>query len=395
MSTVTTRGTVVIDVDACKGCDLCIDACPPKVLVMTTHEVNERGYRYPQLLSGLHGLQGLLADLPRLRVPGLQVRPTDRSGDLMPTARAARGLRGDRRRDDRRRLPVLRRLPDDAVHRGPRAHGPQAARGRRRVHERRERARGRRHGVGGGGHGNTRGHRFDRSGPVAHAGVARGDHAGPASRSWSSTWPAPRATTTRPRAAEATATTGTSCSRRPTSPRPSSSRSAPSTSRPRGATPCSLFGDYYLAHTAQSVSVEPLELRRRLPAADWALDGTSGGSGTPSSSRRWVRPSSATTSATTSPTTTWRAPRHTAAMLEAVAPLAEIAVALDDAEVVVVAFGSPAQLRAGRRRVSCGPRGGPSATCARSRSFPFPSDGWPPRPTALGPSPCTRTTRAR
>ena len=29
------RGTVVIDVEACKGCDLCIDACPPGVLVMT------------------------------------------------------------------------------------------------------------------------------------------------------------------------------------------------------------------------------------------------------------------------------------------------------------------------------------------------------------------------
>ena len=27
-----------------------------------------------------------------------------------------------------RRLPVLRRLPDDPVHRGARAHGPQAAR---------------------------------------------------------------------------------------------------------------------------------------------------------------------------------------------------------------------------------------------------------------------------
>ncbi len=28
--TVLTRGTVVIDVEACKGCDLCIDACPPR-----------------------------------------------------------------------------------------------------------------------------------------------------------------------------------------------------------------------------------------------------------------------------------------------------------------------------------------------------------------------------
>jgi 2-oxoglutarate ferredoxin oxidoreductase subunit delta len=53
--TVTTRGTVVIDVEACKGCDLCIDACPPKVLEMTTAEVNTRGYRYPKLHAGCTG----------------------------------------------------------------------------------------------------------------------------------------------------------------------------------------------------------------------------------------------------------------------------------------------------------------------------------------------------
>ena len=53
--TALTRGTLVIDVEACKGCDLCIDACPPGVLVMTTHVVNERGYRYPQLLPGCTG----------------------------------------------------------------------------------------------------------------------------------------------------------------------------------------------------------------------------------------------------------------------------------------------------------------------------------------------------
>ena len=46
------RGTVVIDVDACKGCELCIDACPPGVLVMTGHDVNARGYRYPLLVAG-------------------------------------------------------------------------------------------------------------------------------------------------------------------------------------------------------------------------------------------------------------------------------------------------------------------------------------------------------
>ena len=43
MSGIVTRGTVVIDVEACKGCDLCIDACPPRVLTMTDHQVNTRG----------------------------------------------------------------------------------------------------------------------------------------------------------------------------------------------------------------------------------------------------------------------------------------------------------------------------------------------------------------
>ena len=49
---VRTRGTVVINRDACKGCDLCIDACPPGVLRMTTTELNDRGYRFPLLLEG-------------------------------------------------------------------------------------------------------------------------------------------------------------------------------------------------------------------------------------------------------------------------------------------------------------------------------------------------------
>jgi 2-oxoglutarate ferredoxin oxidoreductase subunit delta len=52
---VLTRGTVVIDVEACKGCDLCIDACPPGVLVMTTDRHNRRGFRYPELRAGCTG----------------------------------------------------------------------------------------------------------------------------------------------------------------------------------------------------------------------------------------------------------------------------------------------------------------------------------------------------
>jgi 2-oxoglutarate ferredoxin oxidoreductase subunit delta len=55
VGSIRTRGTLVIDTEACKGCDLCIDACPVDVLIMTTHEVNTRGYRYPMLLPGCTG----------------------------------------------------------------------------------------------------------------------------------------------------------------------------------------------------------------------------------------------------------------------------------------------------------------------------------------------------
>jgi 2-oxoglutarate ferredoxin oxidoreductase subunit delta len=49
-----TRGTVTIAAGRCKGCELCIAACPPGVLVMST-EVNDGGYRYPLLHEGCTG----------------------------------------------------------------------------------------------------------------------------------------------------------------------------------------------------------------------------------------------------------------------------------------------------------------------------------------------------
>lgn len=48
------RGTLVIDTERCKGCELCITACPPGVLTMSS-EVNETGYRYPELHDGCTG----------------------------------------------------------------------------------------------------------------------------------------------------------------------------------------------------------------------------------------------------------------------------------------------------------------------------------------------------
>jgi 2-oxoglutarate ferredoxin oxidoreductase subunit delta len=51
MTAVVTRGTVTISVERCKGCELCVPACPPNVLVMSD-EVNGHGFRFPLLTAG-------------------------------------------------------------------------------------------------------------------------------------------------------------------------------------------------------------------------------------------------------------------------------------------------------------------------------------------------------
>ena len=52
--TVRSRGTVTIEPERCKGCELCIPACPPAVLTMSS-PVNRMGYHYPELTPGCTG----------------------------------------------------------------------------------------------------------------------------------------------------------------------------------------------------------------------------------------------------------------------------------------------------------------------------------------------------
>ena len=35
---------VLIDKDACKGCGLCVDACPKNILKLDTTKINKKGY---------------------------------------------------------------------------------------------------------------------------------------------------------------------------------------------------------------------------------------------------------------------------------------------------------------------------------------------------------------
>ncbi|SHJ40169.1 2-oxoglutarate ferredoxin oxidoreductase subunit delta [Tangfeifania diversioriginum] len=39
------KGAVVVDIEACKGCELCVETCPEDVLSLHK-EVNSKGYHY-------------------------------------------------------------------------------------------------------------------------------------------------------------------------------------------------------------------------------------------------------------------------------------------------------------------------------------------------------------
>ena len=42
------RGAVVIDTERCKGCNLCVVACPTQTLALSKTAVNHRGYAFSE-----------------------------------------------------------------------------------------------------------------------------------------------------------------------------------------------------------------------------------------------------------------------------------------------------------------------------------------------------------
>ena len=63
MTAVQSRGTVAIALERCKGCELCIPACPPAVLRMSNAR-NAMGFAYPELVPGCTGCGACLLVCP-------------------------------------------------------------------------------------------------------------------------------------------------------------------------------------------------------------------------------------------------------------------------------------------------------------------------------------------
>ncbi|MDR2840227.1 MAG: 4Fe-4S binding protein [Paludibacter sp.] len=42
------KGTILVNVERCKGCDLCVVACPSDVLALSA-DANNKGYNYCQM----------------------------------------------------------------------------------------------------------------------------------------------------------------------------------------------------------------------------------------------------------------------------------------------------------------------------------------------------------
>jgi 2-oxoglutarate ferredoxin oxidoreductase subunit alpha len=106
----------------------------------------------------------------------------------------------------------------------------------------------------------------------------------------------------------------------------------------RWRNPVHLYGDFLLAHTAEAVEIERLEFAP-LPAKDWAVDGSLGGSGR----SRNINPIGMKKGAKgIEPESFWKRLQAKHDEMARLEPRAETEF-VDDAELVVVAFGSLAR----------------------------------------------------
>jgi 2-oxoglutarate/2-oxoacid ferredoxin oxidoreductase subunit alpha len=103
--------------------------------------------------------------------------------------------------------------------------------------------------------------------------------------------------------------------------------------------PVLVFGDYYLAHTTGSVDVSPVSYGP-LPTADWALDGSTGGSGGAKIVSMLGTHKRRDGEGYNLADHYRRCAEETARMAAEIEPLVEVA-GVEDAEVVAVAFGTP------------------------------------------------------
>ena len=40
------KGAIIVNCERCKGCNLCVAACPLHILALTEKQVNKKGYQY-------------------------------------------------------------------------------------------------------------------------------------------------------------------------------------------------------------------------------------------------------------------------------------------------------------------------------------------------------------
>jgi 2-oxoglutarate ferredoxin oxidoreductase subunit delta len=85
------RGDVKIDVEKCKGCELCVVACPQDALTLS-REINKQGYHYAVLVEDVcNGCKSCSLVCPDAVIT---VYREDRSGKKTPVAEV-RNVTGD------------------------------------------------------------------------------------------------------------------------------------------------------------------------------------------------------------------------------------------------------------------------------------------------------------